>query len=133
VLSASAVDTRIEQYQAYDVVAGQPIHAEYFVQGDSRPSVRVFNPALLEKMRERYVLENRYVHGPSYFDDADGRRIFRRMTNISQIEVVIPSGYRVVSASPVAVLHEGGDRPYLSMVDIGFTDVEVIMDRVPAR
>ncbi|HMO99282.1 MAG TPA: hypothetical protein PKE26_09260 [Kiritimatiellia bacterium] len=132
-LSASAIDTRIEHHEAYDVVADRRLNSEYFVQGDNRPSVRVHNPELIEKMRERYVLENIYIHAPSYFEEPDGRRIFRRMTNVSQIEVVIPAGYRVVSATPAAVVHAGGDRTYLTMEDIGVTHVEVIMERATLR
>ena len=130
VVSASAIDTKIESYEAYDWVADQPLHAELFMQNDERPSVRVHNPELLEKMRERYVLENRYIHPASYVQEESGRRVFRRMTNVSQIEVVIPTGYKFVSSTPEGILHEGGDRPYISIHDIGETDVEVIMEPI---
>jgi hypothetical protein len=131
-IGASTVDTVIESFEAYDWVADRPLHAEYFKQGDVRPSVRVHNPDIVEKMRERFVLENRYVHPGSYFDDEQGRRIFRRMTNIAQIEVVIPPGYQVVSASPEAI-QVNAERAYLSMQDIGVTEVEVVMERIAAR
>ena len=130
VVSASAIDTKIEAYQAYDWVADQPLNAELFVEKDQRPSVRVHNPELVEKMRERYVLENVYVHPASYVQEENGRRVFRRMTNVSQIEVVIPSGYRLVSSSPEGILHAGGDRPFVSIHDIGVTQVEVVMEPV---
>jgi hypothetical protein len=130
VVSASAVDTKIEAYEAYDWVADQPLNAEFFMQNNVRPSVRVNNPELLEKMRERYVLENRYVHAGSYFDDEQGRRVFRRMTNVSQIEVVMPAGYRLVSVSPDGILHEGADRAFISIQDIGNTDVEVVLEPI---
>lgn len=132
-VSASAIDTIIEDYEAYDWVADRKLNAEYLKQADQRPSVRVHNPEIVEKMRERYVLENRYVHPGSYYDDDQGRRIFKRMTNVSQIEVVIPDGYRVVSFSPDAILYENdGRRPYLSMQDIGNTYIEVVMERISA-
>lgn len=130
VVSASAVDTKIEEYRAYDWIADRPLNAEFFMQGDVRPSVRVNNPEIVEKMRERYVLENRYVHAASYYDDQNGHRIFKRMTNVAQIEVVIPNGYRVVSASPDGILYDGSDRAYLSMQSIGMTDVEVVLERI---
>ncbi len=131
VLAASAVDTRIERYEAYDVVGNRALSAEYMEQpGDGRPSVRVHNPELLEKMRERYVLENRYVHAPSYLDEPDGRRIFRRMTNVSQIEVVIPAGYQAVSSTPASIEQNHGGRSYLVMEDVGITHIEVIMERI---
>jgi len=130
VVSASAIDTKIESFEAYDWVADQPLHAELFMQNNERPSVRVHNPELVEKMRERFVLENRYIHPASYVQEDSGRRVFRRMTNVSQIEVVIPAGYKFVSSSPEGILFEGGDRPYISIHDIGVTDVEVVMDPV---
>lgn len=128
-LSASTLDTAIERYHAYDIVKDQPLNAEFYLQNNERPSVKVHNPELLEKMRERYVLENRYVHGPSYFDNADGLRVFKRLTNVSQIEVVIPAGFEVVSSSPEGVLSQGFDRPYLSINDIGDTHIEILMRR----
>lgn len=128
VVSASAIDTRIEDFQAYDWIEDQPLHAEYVEEADRRPSVRVHNPELVEKMRERYVLENRYVHPASYREEPDGKRIFRRMTNVAQIEVVIPAGFRVVSTSPAGLVHEGADRTYVSIHDFGETQVEVIME-----
>ena len=129
-LAASTLDTRIETYHAYDIVKDQALNAEYFLEGSQRPSVRVHNPELVEKMRERYVLENRYVHAPSYYEEANGRRVFKRHTNVSQIEIVIPDGYRVVSSSPQGVLNEQYERPYLSIQDIGDTFIEVVMERV---
>jgi len=128
-LSASTLDTAIERYHAYDIVEDQPLNAEYFLQNNQRPSVKVHNPELLEKMRERYVLENRYVHGPSYFDNAEGLRVFKRLTNVSQIEVVIPAGYELVSSKPEGVLRDGFERPYLSINDIGDTHLEIVMRR----
>jgi len=130
VVSASAVDTKIEAYEAYDWVADKPLNAEFFMQNNVRPSVRVNNPEIVEKMRERYVLENRYVHAGSYFDNEKGQRIFRRMTNVAQIEVVIPTGYRLVSVSPDGILHDGADRSYISIQDVGSTDIEVVLERI---
>ena len=129
VLSSSTLDTRIETYRAYDIVKDQSLHAEYFLQNQQRPSVRVHNPELVEKMRERYVLENQYVHGPSYYDEADGRRVFKRHTNVSQIEIVIPSGYRLVSSVPEGILNTSHERPFLTIQDIGDTHLEVVMER----
>lgn len=134
VVSASTIDTIIEDYEAYDWVEDRKLNAEFVKQSDQRPSVRVNNPEIVEKMRERFVLENRYVHPGSYYDDADGRRVFKRMTNVSQIEVVIPEGYRVISFSPDAILYDNeGRRPYLSMQDIGNTYIEVVLERISAR
>lgn len=129
-VSASAVDTVINRYEAYDWVADRQINAEFVRERDNRPSVRVNNPELVEKMRERYVLENEYVHPESYFDDGQGNRVFRRMTNLAQIEVVIPHGYEVVSHKPEGILHAGGERPYLSIQDVGVTHVEVILRKI---
>ncbi len=129
-VSASAIDTKIESFEAYDWVGDQPLNAEYYLAENVRPSVRVHNPELLEKMRERYVLENRYIHPASYVQEENGRRIFRRMTNVGQIEVVIPSGYKLVSSSPEGVLNTGGDRAYISIHDIGNTDIEVILEPI---
>lgn len=129
VLSSSTLDTRIATYHAYDIVKDAPLHAEYFMQNEQRPSVRVHNPALLEKMRERYVLENHYIHAPSYFEEADGCRVFKRHTNVSNIEIVIPQGYRVVSSQPEGTLHAGFDRPYLVIHDVGDTHIVVVMER----
>jgi len=128
VVSASAIDTRIANFEAYDWVADRPLQASYFQLNNVRPSVRVDNPELVEKMRERYVLENRYIHPASYFEEENGRRIFRRMTNLSQIEVITPAGYRVVASTPEAIQHTIANRTYLSIHDMGNTDVEIIME-----
>lgn len=133
VLSSSTLDTRIATYQAYDIVKDAAINAEFFMQNEQRPSVRVHNPGLLEKMRERYVLENHYIHPPSYFEEAGGRRVFKRHTNVSNIEVVIPDGYQLVSSSPEGQLHGGSERSYLVIQDVGDTHLEVIMEPVAVR
>ncbi len=129
-LAASTLDTTIQSYNAYDIVNDQPLHAAYELMNGDRPSVRVHNPDLLEKMRERYVLENHYVHAPSYFDQPDGRRVFKRHTNVSQMEIVLPAGYRLVSSVPEGVLQAGFDRPYLIIRDVGDTYIEVVLEPV---
>jgi hypothetical protein len=126
-VSASAIDTRIDTHEAYDWVADRALHSELIREADQRPAVRVNNPEILEKMRERYVLESRYVHPASYVQEPDGRRIFRRMTNLAQIEVVAPNGYTVVESTPPGVVNDGGDRALVSIHDVGVTHVEVIM------
>jgi hypothetical protein len=134
-VNASAADTVIDTFRAYDWVGERALRAEYVVQADQRPGVKVDNPELVEKMRERYVLENLYVHPASYFEDEAGRRVFRRMTNLGRIEVAIPHGYQVVSVKPLGAPVPGGDgaREVIAIEDIGVTHVEVVMERVPAR
>lgn len=129
-VAASAIDTRIASFEAYDWVADRALNAVYQQDDANRPSVRVFNPELLEKMRERYVLENIYIHPASYYDDENGLRIFRRVTNVAQIEVMIPRGYRVVSSKPEALVLGDQNRTWLSIHDLGFTDLEVILEKV---
>ncbi|HMP35783.1 MAG TPA: right-handed parallel beta-helix repeat-containing protein [Kiritimatiellia bacterium] len=126
-VSASAIDTRIDTHEAYDWVADRALHSELIREADQRPAVRVNNPEILEKMRERYVLESRYTHPASYVKEPDGRLVFRRMTNLAQIEVVAPIGYTVLESTPPGVVNEGGDRVFVSIHDIGVTHVEVIL------
>jgi len=131
-VTASAVETVIHDYDTYDWVNDRQLNAEFVRQADNRPSVKVHNPEIVEKMRERYVLENIYEHPGSYYVDENGNRIFKRMTNLAQIEVVIPKGYKYVSSKPEAVLHDNADRAYLSMQDIGVTHVEVVLEPIAA-
>jgi len=130
-LTASTKDTVIQEYRAFDLLTRDSLHAEY-AEDQMRPSVRVLNPQLTEKMRERYVLENRYVHPASYFDETPDRRTFKRMTNVAQIEVVIPEGYALLSSQPEGRQTSDADgRDVVVITSMGETIVQVNLERKP--
>ncbi len=128
-VSASAIETSILQYDAYDWVTDESLHAVFQLGPDERPGVVANNPEKTEKNLDRYVLENRYVHEPSYRYNEAGNLVFRRETNLSRIEVVLPKGYKALHANYPYDSRDAGGRQVLMINDVGFTTVEVEMIR----
>ncbi len=130
-IMASAPDTVIESYDAYDGVTDQDLKAQFVVQG-SYSGVAVANPEIQECGLDRYVLEKTFIHPASYSANPDGTLVFDRLTNIPRIEVLLPPGYEVLAANPGAVIDSGGPRQRVRLESFGLTKVRVAMRKTGA-
>jgi hypothetical protein len=130
-ISASAVDSRLVAYDAYDSVTDKDLAAHYLVLGDGRPTVDVDNPSMTEKNLDRYMLEKEYEHPASYQATPDGGLLFERMTNLSRIEVRVPRGYVVAEANPGALVEQAGDRQVVRLTEMGQTVVRLVLRARP--
>jgi hypothetical protein len=126
-IGASAKDTRIIEYGAYDWQTDAGLSARYVVVDGDRPAVEVRNDELTEKAQDRYVLEKLYAHAASFRDAGDGSLVFERDTNLSRIEVRLPPGYAAVEVSHDAEVAQEGAQQVLRITDVGLTHVKVVM------
>ena len=127
---ASAADTDIVSYDAYDLLTQDTISSE-FVTVDDYPAVAVSNPELTENDPDRYALDSVFRHSPSYFATEDGLLVFNRLTSYTRIEVVVPRGYIPVSSDQEAVYEWQDDRVVAKITDMGKTTVNLVMAPLP--
>ncbi|HPC20513.1 MAG TPA: NosD domain-containing protein [Kiritimatiellia bacterium] len=125
-IMASAPDTVIESYDAYDGLTDQDLQAAFVTQG-VYPGVAVDNPEIRESHLDRYVLEKIYIHPASFAAGPDGTLIFDRLTNLPRIEVLLPPGCETVSANPGAQIDNEGSRQRVYLETFGTTRVHVVM------
>lgn len=130
-IMASAPDTVIESYDAYDGATDQDLQAHFVTQG-SYSGVAVVNPEITECHQDRYVLEKTFIHPASYSANPDGTLVFDRLTNIPRIEVLLPAGYEATSANPGAVIDASGPRQRVTLESYGYTKVHVAMKQAGA-
>lgn len=128
---ASATDTVIESYDAYDGLTDQDLNAQ-FVREGSYSGVTVANPEIQESQAERYVLEKTFIHPASYHAESDGTLVFDRLTNLPRIEVLLPPGYEVVSANPGANIDARGPRQRVSLRNFGATQIHLVLKKSAA-
>lgn len=131
-VSASARDTVIKAYDAYDRTTDASLNAQYCVAHGGFPTVAVVNPQLTEKAFDRYVLEKNFEHPASYSALPDGRRVFSRLTNLTRIEVVLPAGWTAVEANKGALIEQRGDRQVVRMTAMGMTQLNIVLAPVAA-
>jgi hypothetical protein len=122
---ASANDTAIDAYAAHDLVALTEIDASCHTS--PIPRLIVKNEALFEKELERYALTATYVHPESYTTNATGQVVFNRLTTFSNISIVVPAGYDLVSLNYPHVVSDAEGRTIVDIVDIGRTDIKLVM------
>ena len=122
---ASANDTAIDAYAAHDLVALTEIDASCHTS--PIPRLIVKNEALIEKELERYALTAAYVHPGSYTTNATGQLVFNRLTTFSNISIVVPAGYDVVSLNYPHVVSAAEGLTIVSIVDIGATAIKLVM------
>jgi hypothetical protein len=128
-VSASARDTRIESYDAYDRQTDGDLRAAYQVlQG--YPTVNVANPDIKIKELDRYVLEKIFVHPGSYYAQPDGKLVFDRITNLTRKEIILPAGYAAVEMNPGATVEQRGDRQAVLLTDMGITRLRIVIQPV---
>lgn len=131
-VSASARDTVIRAYDAYDHQTDAALNAQYVVAHGGHPTVAVINPQLIEKGYDRYVLEKIFEHIPSYTFNADGTRSFNRLTNLSRIEVVLPAGWTLAQGNPGATVEQRGARQVVKLLSMGMTTLSLSLTQSAA-
>lgn len=127
-IMASAPDTVIESYDAYDGATDRDLQAQFVTQG-AYSGVAVVNPEIKECSQDRYVLEKTFIHPASYAADADGGMVFDRLTNIPRIEVLLPAGYEATAANPGATIDSSGPRQRVKLDSFGLTKVHLAMKK----
>lgn len=130
-VAASAVDTEITDYTAYDVKTVEPLHAER-VKSAPRPAVTVINAEKAELEFDRYALDNLYRHPASYFMDAQQRLVFDRATSFSRICVVLPEGYVPTNVNHPYTVETVNGRIVVTILDMGHTQIRMEMVAIPA-
>jgi hypothetical protein len=125
---ASATDTVIESYDAYDGLTDEDLKA-HFVKEGTYSGVAVVNPEIQESQQDRYVLEKTFIHPASYFAGPDDTLVFDRLTNLPRIEVLLPPGYETVAANPGASIDAAGPRQRVTMQNFGATQIHVVMKK----
>lgn len=127
-IAASAADTEIIEHSALDLGTDQTLHSERLQQ--ALPTVAVVNPEIQDVETERYALNCVYAHPPSYSRNEKGQLLFKRLTNITRVEVVVPPGYVPVSASHPATIEPVDDTLVVKITEVGPKCIEVLMDPV---
>jgi hypothetical protein len=122
---ASTTNTFIDAYAAHDLVELTGISAS--CETSPIPRLIVKNETLLEKELDRYALTATYIHPESYATNAAGQLVFSRLTNFSNISVIGPVGYDLVSVSHPHTASTAGGRTTVTIVDIGRTAIKLVM------
>ncbi|NCC50744.1 MAG: hypothetical protein EOM20_05950 [Spartobacteria bacterium] len=131
-VAASAVDTVIADYEAYDWVTEKILFAELQKMQNGRPTVLVNNAELIEQEQDRYVLDNLYIHPASFFAGPDGTLVFKRETSFSRVELIIPQGYIPTSVN-VPCDFEWLDGELIGKItDVGYTRIEMTLSPIGA-
>lgn len=127
-VKASAGDTTVATHEAFDRVTDNTLRSELIRQ--AFPTVVVANPEVTEVASERYALNCIYVHPQSYSRNEKGQFIFRRLTNLTRVQIIIPAGYAVSSVNmPAETVQENGSQ-VVKISRVGLKQIEVIMDPV---
>jgi hypothetical protein len=128
-VAASAKDTVITDYEAYDLVTRQILNSAFEQMQNGHPAVRVNNAELKDQEQDRYVLDNLYIHPASYFAQ-NGLRCFKRETSFSRIEILLPAGYEMTDINLPAAVDVIDGQTVVKITDVGYTSIE--MELAPA-
>ena len=129
-IAASATNTVIEEYGASDLETGDLLSAKY-VEQNGRPVVKVENSDIVEQSVDRYVLDELCYHPQSYFENDVGQLVFKRLTNVSRIHILVPQGHVPVSINHPASIESEDGRSVVKIANIGDTDIELLMEQSP--
>lgn len=127
-VGASAKDTVIEGYDAFDLAGKAELSAKYMKTG-GRPAVSVKSTGVQEKDMDRYVLESSYYHPESYYMDNEGKLHFNRLTSLSRIHIIPPKGYLPVKCNHPVRTESIDGQLVLKIVDVGNTSIDLVMER----
>lgn len=129
-VGAATEDTVIAGHEAYDLMTSDELRSEY-LKTSKRPAIAVKNPDKPDQDMDRYALETLYIHPGSYFERDDRKLVFKRETNFSRIKIIVPEGYLPISSSHAMTPERVKGRLIVSIVDIGSTFVELLMEPSP--
>ncbi|MBT3294011.1 MAG: DUF1565 domain-containing protein [Verrucomicrobia bacterium] len=125
-IRSTTKDTAIDAYAAHDLVELTEISASCTTSPIPRFIVK--NEALVAKELDRYALTSTFIDPQSYATNATGQLVFSRLTNLSNISVVGPAGYDVVSVSHPHTASTAEGRTTVSIVDMGHSAVKVVLE-----
>jgi len=125
-VKASAADTEIVSYGAFDLVTQDELNAEY-LNADEHPAISVSNPEVTESECDRFALDTLFRHSPSYYFTEEGFLVFNRLTSYTRIEVVVPQGFIPVSSDHETIYEWQDDQVVAKITDIGKTTVNLVM------
>jgi len=126
-VAASREETKIVHYDAYDGYTEEDLYAEY--QAGHRATIHVKNPTQLAQETDRYVLDTLYLDEGSYFQNELGQRVFRRLTNLSRIEILLPEGYVLQSINYPAEVEVLDGQIVVKITDVGNTLIEMVLEK----
>jgi len=129
-VKASAPDTEIVNYDAFDLVTQDELNSEYLM-ADQHPAISVSNPEVTENECDRYALDTLFRHSPSYYFTEEGFLVFNRMTSYTRIEVVVPQGFIPVSSDHETIYEWQDDQVVAKITDIGETTINLVMAPMP--
>jgi parallel beta-helix repeat protein len=124
-ISASTPDTEIVDHRAFDTATDKALRDELVRL--ALPTVAVINQEIKDMAPERFVLHCSYAHPSSYFRNEQGQLVFRRLTNITRVEIVVPSGYTPISVNYPAKIEEDEGCRVVKITEVGAKQIEVVM------
>jgi hypothetical protein len=128
-VAASAKETVIESYGAYDLKTRGKLFSEYSVTS-GRPAVSVKSAGITDKDMDRYVLETVYQHPGSYYEDEAGNLVFKRLTNLTRIHIVVPPGYIPASCNYPTTVESVEGKFLVKIANVGETAIELVMKKM---
>jgi len=127
-VAASAGDTVVARHEAFDRVTDNTLRSELIRQ--ILPTLVVANPEITAVASERYALNCVFVHPQSYSRNEKGQLVFRRLTNLTRVQIIVPAGYAASSVNlPSTTVQEHGSQ-VVKITRVGPKQIEVVMDPV---
>ncbi len=129
VSASEPLTTRIQQYEAFDLVGEKPLEAQFQADYSSLklPTVLVNSPSILEQGTYRYALQSRYENPPSYYQEDSGALVFKRETTVTNLQIVLPAGQIPTAVNYPATFERKEGRVVVKIVSIGTKKVEIRM------
>ena len=124
-IAASTPDTEIIDHQAFDVATAKALRNELIRL--ALPTVAVINQEIQDMAPERFVLHCLYAHPSSYFRNEQGQLVFKRLTNVTRAEIIIPSGYTPISINYPAKIEQDEGCQVVKITEVGAKQIEVVM------
>ena len=127
-IAASTRDTEIVEHQAFDAVTDKALRDELVRL--ELPTVAVINQEIKEMAPERFVLHCLYTHPSSYFRNEQGQLVFKRLTNVTRVEIIVPPGYAPISVNYPAKIEQDEGCQIVKITEVGPKWIEVVMSSV---
>ena len=127
-IAASTRDTEIVEHQAFDAATDKTLRDELVRL--ELPTVAVINQEIKDMAPERFVLNCLYAHPSSYFRNEQGQMVFKRLTNVTRVEIVVPPGYAPISVNYPAKIEQDEECQIVKIAEVGPKLIEVVMGPV---